>query len=275
MDMKALQCALPSSKFAPDSNAEYTFKNPRRQLFDLPYSIMKHMIENANGAKDLYPVDELLAHMNDKITIDGKDFLLAKFKDAPKSWLYKSLSRGYASNFKISKNFKFDLRVLDLRFQRIIFEEYQTLTASGTIEKMTLHDVNVIQSDGISITSDILFENLRNLKELSMRFQFEKMLFETVKKMTEILPRLQKLRIFSLKFFDESFDFSFFSEFLMKNETVDVYLQRFRNLSDAYKQMLETFMENCMRNPPKRIPYISFPGCDKVKFAEYRALYYC
>uniref|UniRef100_A0AC34G4Z0 Uncharacterized protein n=1 Tax=Panagrolaimus sp. ES5 TaxID=591445 RepID=A0AC34G4Z0_9BILA len=190
MDMRFLQRALPSSKFAPDPNAEYTFKNPRRQLFDLPYSVMKHIIENANGAvwkkliqtckffypkKNLYPVNEFVVYSDDSRRIDCTMIIDGKSFDAksivPKLWLYNSFESGsQPEGFPddvttvLPKIFKCDLRFLNLYFQDLKFEEYQILTSSGTIKEMNLYFVHIVQSNGIRASADKLLDNLYNLE---------------------------------------------------------------------------------------------------------------
>lgn len=41
---------------------------------------------------------------------------------------------------------------------------------------------------------------------------------------------------------------------------------------NGYKQILEEFIDKLMKNPPKVMPYIWFPGFDNVRFKEYRII---
>uniref|UniRef100_A0AC34GTZ7 F-box domain-containing protein n=1 Tax=Panagrolaimus sp. ES5 TaxID=591445 RepID=A0AC34GTZ7_9BILA len=252
MDVKILQRALPSSKFAPDPNAEYTFKNPRRQLFDLPYSIMKNVIKNANGAvwkkliqtckyfyakKDLYPVEKFMAYVE---------------------------THKLPASAVIPKIYKFDLRVLQLCYQNLTLEEYQILTVSGTVENLNLKDVIITQSHGFPITLDMLFENLRNLQEFELYFRDIRQLGpDTAQKMTVILPRLQKLRKLKLIGVNQNFDLFSFTDFLMKNETVFIHLIISSVNSDAFVTMINRIIET----PPKRIPFINY-----LQFEDYPVL---
>uniref|UniRef100_A0AC34EZ99 DUF38 domain-containing protein n=1 Tax=Panagrolaimus sp. ES5 TaxID=591445 RepID=A0AC34EZ99_9BILA len=300
MNVKPLRRAALPSKYAPDSNAEYTFKNPRRQYFDLPYSIMKYIIENANGSvwkkliqtckyfyskKDLYPVEKFVVFSDESRSIGCTMKIDRKFRHpksaVPKLWLYNSFKGGndpdgYPSDVStvIPKIFKFDLRCLELSFQSLKFEEYQILTASGTIKELNLFYVNIAHSDGTKVTADRLFDNLPNLQKLKCFKYLMKFKSDTVKKMVEILSGLKNLLAIEFEYFDQSFDLSAFSDFLMKNETVFVHFEYLDNeFDDAYQQMIDAFIAKIMENPPKIIPVIKFPGCGDLKFAEYHKMY--
>uniref|UniRef100_A0AC34F2M1 Uncharacterized protein n=1 Tax=Panagrolaimus sp. ES5 TaxID=591445 RepID=A0AC34F2M1_9BILA len=254
------------------------------------------MIENANGAvwkkliqtckffypkKDLYPVEKFSVYNDESRRIDCSLIIDGKYFEAkysvPKLWVYNSFNSGskptgLPDDVKtvLSKIFKFDLRRLDLRFQSLTFEDYQILTSSGTIKELNFCKVNITHSHGTKVSADKLFDNLYNLEVFKSdrhSLQFEA---DTAKKIANNLPRLQKLRSFELTKLEEGFDVSSFSDFLMKNETVFVRFDYLWNeFSNAYKQIIEAFIDKILKNPPKILPIIEFPGCDDLKFAEY------
>uniref|UniRef100_A0A914Y207 Uncharacterized protein n=1 Tax=Panagrolaimus superbus TaxID=310955 RepID=A0A914Y207_9BILA len=67
---------------------------------------------------------------------------------------------------------------------------------------------------------------------------FEK---DTVKKIADILPGLKELSYFQIRFLTEIFDFGSVTDFLLKNETISVWLEYDFNavLSDEYKEDLD------------------------------------
>uniref|UniRef100_A0AC34F1W2 Uncharacterized protein n=1 Tax=Panagrolaimus sp. ES5 TaxID=591445 RepID=A0AC34F1W2_9BILA len=209
------------------------------------------------------------------MTSDGK---VVAPKKASKLWIYNSFGAAenpHSSYLVIRKIAKFDIRILDLSSQQLTFYQYQLLTASGTVEKVKLAVIEITDSNGFDVTFDKLFENLQNLKEFELA-TYKTIPFEadTVAKMIEILPRLKNLHQLKLGKLEENFDFSLFSEYLMKNGTVDVRLEfRGYGLSDAYKAMLETFIDKIMKNRPKQIPLILFPQLNKIKLAKYKKIF--
>uniref|UniRef100_A0AC34FLQ3 Uncharacterized protein n=1 Tax=Panagrolaimus sp. ES5 TaxID=591445 RepID=A0AC34FLQ3_9BILA len=259
------------------------------------------MIKNSTGAawkkliqtckyffskNSLVPVNSLLTYGSKTVTIILDENVLDLSKGAPKLWIYDAFyarsSEGLswddskAASLSISKILKFNLRILHLSCQDLTVEEYHLLTASGTVEALNLVQVSIMKSDGVGITFDKLFDNLQNLKEFTASFRVDdSILFEsdTVKKVAEILPRLQKLHKFYLHFLrTTSFDFASFSDFLLKNETVNVDLSYFDDITGAYREMIETFIEKIIQNPPKRIPKIDLSQFDEVEFAKYHQL---
>uniref|UniRef100_A0A914Y2M6 Uncharacterized protein n=1 Tax=Panagrolaimus superbus TaxID=310955 RepID=A0A914Y2M6_9BILA len=96
---------------------------------------------------------------------------------------------------------------------------------------------------------------------------------DTVKKIVEILSRSGKLRCFGLHGLTDIFDVSMFARFFKINANVDVRLEYKKKLSADYKEKLHEIFQELVENPPKMIPYIRFPGYDKVKHAGYEKLY--
>uniref|UniRef100_A0A914Y4X3 Uncharacterized protein n=1 Tax=Panagrolaimus superbus TaxID=310955 RepID=A0A914Y4X3_9BILA len=91
---------------------------------------------------------------------------------------------------------------------------------------------------------------------------------DAIKKFVEIVPCFKELFHFTLYALTEAFDFASITDFLLKNETINVILQ-FRGdvpMSDAYKKDLEKFISKIIETPPKRMPIIDFPGIRKCIF---------
>uniref|UniRef100_A0A914Y4X4 Uncharacterized protein n=1 Tax=Panagrolaimus superbus TaxID=310955 RepID=A0A914Y4X4_9BILA len=97
---------------------------------------------------------------------------------------------------------------------------------------------------------------------------------DTFKKLANILPCINKLYRFILCDLTEAFDFASMTDFLVKNENILISLNYGVLLSDAYKEIIEKFIAKIIETPPKRIPYIDFPGFENSFFYDdYRKLY--
>uniref|UniRef100_A0A914Z962 Uncharacterized protein n=1 Tax=Panagrolaimus superbus TaxID=310955 RepID=A0A914Z962_9BILA len=84
---------------------------------------------------------------------------------------------------------------------------------SGLVTSFTFYRSTVKYSDGKTVTFDKLFENLKNVEELTVDPTMFKR--DTVKKMVKILPNLKKLDRFDLRDLSETFDISSFTDFLL------------------------------------------------------------
>uniref|UniRef100_A0A914YDJ3 Uncharacterized protein n=1 Tax=Panagrolaimus superbus TaxID=310955 RepID=A0A914YDJ3_9BILA len=204
-------------------------------------------------------------------------------KDIAKLWVYEELMVKWSPNATtilslfIPKINKCDLRSLYIWDQNLTFDEYQFLTSSGSLEELSLFSCTISHSDTTLVTFDQLFEKLHQLKSFDMRCDqnyssmFKK---DTFKKFADILPRLKELSYFKIHGLTEAFDFTSITDFLLKNETINITLDyRFEALSDEYLGILEKFIAKIIENPPEKIPVINSPGLRNCNiYDEYRKL---
>uniref|UniRef100_A0A914YKJ9 Uncharacterized protein n=1 Tax=Panagrolaimus superbus TaxID=310955 RepID=A0A914YKJ9_9BILA len=99
---------------------------------------------------------------------------------------------------------------------------------------------------------------------------------DTFKKLADILPDLKEFSVLSLDGLTEAFDFASITDFLLKNENLVIFLRFDEDipLSDAYKEILEKFIDKIIETPPKEFPYIEFPRFENsILYNDYRKLY--
>uniref|UniRef100_A0A914QTF1 F-box domain-containing protein n=1 Tax=Panagrolaimus davidi TaxID=227884 RepID=A0A914QTF1_9BILA len=259
-----------SSTFDPPI---YTFKQPYRQQFSLPFDVIKYMIKNCKSGKlwkkvimtckhfypknPVFPVEVLKVNANFKCEADEELFNVFKF--FPKLWLYDTLSAQIGSNLStlITKIYKFNLLHLEVYCQNLTMADYQKLTSSGPVETLFLWQCNIKNEDDSNVTADRLLEGLSSNLESFAIDQSDNLFMlqtETVKKIVQHLNGYTKMSVFQLCGINESFDFASFSDFLLKNETVTVYLAYGSHLSDTYKENTVNVVKEIMKNPSLKVP---------------------
>uniref|UniRef100_A0A914QJ48 Uncharacterized protein n=1 Tax=Panagrolaimus davidi TaxID=227884 RepID=A0A914QJ48_9BILA len=254
----------------------YTFKHPYPQRFSVPFNVIKYMIKNCKSGKvwkklimlckyfysnnPVFPVKHLIVNANLKCKAVGENFDASRL--IPKLWLYDSLSANSGSKMStlIPKIFKFDLHVLQIVNQNLTLGDYQKLTSSGS--RLTLWDSTIKNEDDTLVTADKLLEDLGNLHRCTMNYSNNLLTLqtETIKKIVQHLNGYKKMCAFQLFAINESFDFASFSDFLLKNETVCVYLRYVAPVSYAYKEIVENVIKKIKKNPSLKVPKILFYG---------------
>uniref|UniRef100_A0AC34GVI2 Uncharacterized protein n=1 Tax=Panagrolaimus sp. ES5 TaxID=591445 RepID=A0AC34GVI2_9BILA len=76
--------------------------------------------------------------------------------------------------------------------------------------------------------------------------------------MVKILSSLKALHDFELQNLREEFEFSAFTDFLLKNKKVNVRISFKGNPPEEYKEKLTDFIHLVVENRPKKIPEICF-----------------
>uniref|UniRef100_A0AC34FGG4 Uncharacterized protein n=1 Tax=Panagrolaimus sp. ES5 TaxID=591445 RepID=A0AC34FGG4_9BILA len=284
--MNNLQGALRSHP-----NAEYTFKNPCRQLFDLPYPIIKYMIQNPTGAawkkliqtckyffskNAVFPVRKISISAEQWVA-DGEHF--NPEQAFPRLWLYDTFEVGYINANKtivsslIPKLFKCHVKIISIFCQSISWNDYKFLTSSGTFESLDFDWCSIKYPDGTDVTMDKLLENVQYLE----KFENFGALFQpdTTKKLIKILPGIKNLHSFKLYALDESFDFASFIDFIMNNKSIDIYIGFITELkfSDGYKQILGESFAKIVANPLQMLPYIFCYGFRDDQYNAYQKFY--
>uniref|UniRef100_A0A914YV52 Uncharacterized protein n=1 Tax=Panagrolaimus superbus TaxID=310955 RepID=A0A914YV52_9BILA len=144
----------------------------------------------------------------------------------------------------------------------------------------------ISHSDGTLVTFDRLFANIPQLKFFYMscaQNSFSMFKRDTFKKLADILPlskeysciNLSRLTV-GLDDLTEAFDFATVTDFLLKNESLFIFLGFDKNipLSSGYKEIIENFIAKIIETPPKQIPLIEFPEFENsVYYDDYRKLY--
>uniref|UniRef100_A0AC35FF19 Uncharacterized protein n=1 Tax=Panagrolaimus sp. PS1159 TaxID=55785 RepID=A0AC35FF19_9BILA len=141
--MNSLQGALPSTSKSPPQI--YTSKRPRHQSFSLPYLVIEFMLKNCKSPKlwkklttsikffyrkcPVLPVKCLKLSFGTQCDADGEIF--DSSRSCPLFWVYDSFTASFSNISVVIRNvFKFDIRFLRMRAQRLTFKEYQHLTSS-------------------------------------------------------------------------------------------------------------------------------------------------
>uniref|UniRef100_A0A914QVQ8 Uncharacterized protein n=1 Tax=Panagrolaimus davidi TaxID=227884 RepID=A0A914QVQ8_9BILA len=253
----------------------YTFKHPYPQQFSLPWPIIIYMIENCKSEKvwkklimsckhfyskkPVFPVKRLDVNADLKCKADGEFFNASKL--FPKLWLYDSLfaNQGSKMSTLIPKIFKFDFRVLRIANQTLTFDDYQKLTSSGSIERLILWHSTVKNADDTIVTADKLLEGLDYLHRCTMVCSNNLLVLETetIGKIVQHLNGYKKMLGFQLCGINESFDFASFSDFLLNNETISVYLS-YVGVSAQYKEMVKNVIKEIKKNPSLKVPAVEF-----------------
>uniref|UniRef100_A0A914PLX7 Uncharacterized protein n=1 Tax=Panagrolaimus davidi TaxID=227884 RepID=A0A914PLX7_9BILA len=65
---------------------------------------------------------------------------------------------------------------------------------------------------------------------------------------------MRGIKLFAI---NESFDFASFSDFLLNNETVSVYLS-YVGVSAQYKEMVKNVIKEIKKNPSLKVPLIKY-----------------
>uniref|UniRef100_A0AC34GX40 Uncharacterized protein n=1 Tax=Panagrolaimus sp. ES5 TaxID=591445 RepID=A0AC34GX40_9BILA len=297
MDLSVPQLAIPSQPSSA-SNAIYTFRRPRPQLFALPYTIMNYMFTKPSSGKawkklimtckyffsknPIFPVESLKSIANNKWNADGEVF--DPTKSVAKLWLYKDINVSFYTNAPTSlssiipKICKCDLRLIEIWRHTLTFNEYQFLTSSGKCESITLAFCDIKNDDGTYVAFEKLFENIPKVEDFHMHCSgncFPMFKPDTFNKLADVTSN-NGLKWLSLGGLTEDFDFSTTLDFLLKiKKSLNVSLQ-YRNrvpLSNAYKENLETCIAKIIATPPERIPNITFPGFEEsTLYNDYKKL---
>uniref|UniRef100_A0AC35ERL8 Uncharacterized protein n=1 Tax=Panagrolaimus sp. PS1159 TaxID=55785 RepID=A0AC35ERL8_9BILA len=239
--MNSIQDALPSTSKSPPQI--YNFKRPHRHRFSLPYQVIEFMIKNCKSAKvwkklitsckffypkhPILPVKCLNLWFGMQCDADGEIF--DSSKSFPKFWVYDSFASSFSNVSIVIRNvFKFDLRFLRMRAQRLTFDEYKHLTSSGSIKEIYLESCTIQNADGTVVTIDKLVENLQLLEKFEMR----------------------GIRA--------TFDFASLIDFLLKNKTVSFIFAYRGPISDAYKQNVANVLREIKKDLSLKYPRIEF-----------------
>uniref|UniRef100_A0AC34GWE6 Ubiquitin-like domain-containing protein n=1 Tax=Panagrolaimus sp. ES5 TaxID=591445 RepID=A0AC34GWE6_9BILA len=226
------------------------------------------------SVKIMHALSDLICYGDGK-TLDLKDpklkILLVDELFATKN----TVASPFGVSSLISKIFKCNLQTMDIYNQTLTSREYNFLTHFGTLEFVKIRNCTIKYEDGTTVTVDTLLNHLKKLIKFEMHYSDMSSMFQndTVEKLVKILPRFKKLRCFGLYGLTKTFDISSFSSFFKVNTNVDVRLEYKQKLSVEYIEMLDEIMQDFVENPPKKIPYIRFPGYKKVKYARYENAY--
>uniref|UniRef100_A0A914PD32 Uncharacterized protein n=1 Tax=Panagrolaimus davidi TaxID=227884 RepID=A0A914PD32_9BILA len=163
----------------------------------------------------------------------------------------------------IPKILKCDLRVLRIVDQDLTFADYKKLTSSASIETLILWHSTIKNEDDTIVTADKLLGGLDNLHMFQTinsdnSNNFLMLQTETVKKIVQHLNGYKKMCAFQLCGINESFDFASFSNFLLKNETVRVYLSYGAPVSYAYEESVKNIIKEIRKNRSLKVPEIHF-----------------
>uniref|UniRef100_A0AC35FUI9 Ubiquitin-like domain-containing protein n=1 Tax=Panagrolaimus sp. PS1159 TaxID=55785 RepID=A0AC35FUI9_9BILA len=191
---------------------------------------------------------------------------------------FNSTSSPKAISSLIPKIIECNLETLYIYKQYLSLSEYNFLIASGTIVCLTLYSCTIEDDDGNAVTVDKLFDTLRLIHTFDMHCSNKSSWFDldTVKKMVRIISRFRKLQCLGFHGLPETFDISSFTDFVLKNSSVDIRLAFSVQLSAAYKKWIVNFMDEILQKQPKKVPRLQFPSyAEDSKFAEYDKLYRC
>uniref|UniRef100_A0A914QAG3 Uncharacterized protein n=1 Tax=Panagrolaimus davidi TaxID=227884 RepID=A0A914QAG3_9BILA len=295
---------------SPVMNVQHTFLHPRAQQFSLKYPVMKYILNNPTGnawkkliqtckyffqkypiipicSVETYDEAEWSRWKADKEVLD----LSKCFQNL---WLYDRLSvkhvHVYFSNKQkilsnlVSKIEKCDFRKISICSQTLLLEEYQMLTSSSiTGLQIHLKRCTIIYSDGSEVPIDKLIERIYNVTNFDIYCNQCTKMFEgdAVVKMAQILPTLKNMCCFTLENLTKAFDFALITDFLLKNDIINISLDyaKFRPC-EYYKTLLTKFLSELFANPPKKIPDLPFliffnGGCEYRKMIKLQSHQRC
>uniref|UniRef100_A0AC34FPF5 Uncharacterized protein n=1 Tax=Panagrolaimus sp. ES5 TaxID=591445 RepID=A0AC34FPF5_9BILA len=257
---------IPSTSSKP--NAIYTFMNPRRQSFSLPYPIMKYITMSPTSYKAwrklittckyfysrnlVIPIRSCENYTDYEWSVSwtpGKYKLIDLRKINFKLWLH-----GYCQIRELypilnPKVFRYDLNNLFFSSRTVSYDEYSMLTSTATLEGLIFLHVNVIYYDGSPVAFDKLLKNLSNTRKINFHIKNLHFAPDTVEKMDQMLPNFHKLSMFSLSTIPKTFNPAGFTKIVKKYPQIQFLLQFDQTASNGYKKKVRRlqFQRNNVR----------------------------
>uniref|UniRef100_A0A914YQU3 Uncharacterized protein n=1 Tax=Panagrolaimus superbus TaxID=310955 RepID=A0A914YQU3_9BILA len=227
---------------------KYILKNSTPEAWEKLIKTCKYFFSK----NPVFPVGRLYSDDDGKWNGDRR--VINTNQPIAKLWLHKSLDVESPATISslIPKLSKCSVQSLIIGGQNLTWEEYQFLTVSGLVTYLDIFDFTVKYSDGKIVTFDKLLENLKNVENLTVD-SVDPTMFkrDTVKNMVNILQNLKKLDSFELLELSETFDISSFTDFLLENQAVKVYLD-FRDLRLRLRKMKSSEIDKCCQKIIKK-----------------------